>query len=329
MGEPAGIGAETSLKAWLRRGEGLPPFVAIDDAERLIDLAARLDLDVPVRVVDTPAEGAAHFAEALPVLHRPLPVAVVPGHPSLHTAEAVIAAIEEAVSLVRAGAAAALTTAPVHKKVLYQAGFHFPGQTEFLGALAGADSAPVMMLAGRDLRVVPVTVHMSLRSAIDALRSEEIVRTAIVAERALRHDFAVEAPRLAVAGLNPHAGEEGELGCEDRDIIAPAVAELRRRGVDAAGPVPPDTLFAPRIRVGYDAAICMYHDQALIPLKAVDFDGGVNVTLGLSFVRTSPDHGTALDIAARGLAREDSMMAALRLAAAMAARRTAESTRPH
>jgi 4-hydroxythreonine-4-phosphate dehydrogenase len=326
MGEPAGIGGEIILKAWLRRREALPPFVVVDDADRLARLAVRLGLDVTVeRCASLEAEKLAALCrrDRLPVLHCPLAKPVVSGQPDPANAAAVVQAVELAVQLVKAGTAAALVTAPVHKKVLYDAGFHFPGHTEFLAALAGEGARPVMMLAGEGLRVVPVTIHVSLRHAIDSLRAEDIVRAACVTEAALRHDFGIASPRLAVAGLNPHAGEDGAMGREELDIIAPAVRLLKERGIAVSGPVPPDTLFRPGARQGYDAAICMYHDQALIPLKALDFDGGVNVTLGLPFVRTSPDHGTALDIAGTGRASENSMMAALKLAASIAARRAA------
>ncbi len=326
MGEPAGIGGEVVLKSWLRRSEGLPSFVVIDDADRLAQLADRLALDIPIeRFASLDVGQLESFAprDTLPVLHRPLARQVVPGRPDPANAAAVVRAVELAVQLVEAGVAAAVVTAPVHKKVLYDGGFRFPGHTELLAALADGVAEPVMMLAGEGLRVVPVTIHVSLRRAIESLRAEDIVRAASVTEAALRRDFGIASPRLAVAGLNPHAGEEGEMGREELDIIAPAVGVLKERGIAAFGPVPPDTLFSLRARQGYDAAICMYHDQALIPLKALDFDGGVNVTLGLPFVRTSPDHGTALDIAGVGCASETSMMAALRLAASIAARRAA------
>jgi 4-hydroxythreonine-4-phosphate dehydrogenase len=328
MGEPAGIGGEIILKAWLRRREALPPFVVVDDADRLARLAVRLQLDVTVERCASLEAGklaALWRRDRLPVLHCPLARPVVFGQPDPANAAAVVQAVELAVQLVKAGTAAALVTAPVHKKVLYDAGFHFPGHTEFLAALAGEGVRPVMMLAGEGLRVVPVTIHVSLRHAIDSLRAEDIVRAACVTEAALRRDFGIASPRLAVAGLNPHAGEEGAMGREELDIIAPAVRTLKELGIAASGPVPPDTLFRPGARQGYDAAICMYHDQALIPLKALDFDGGVNVTLGLPFVRTSPDHGTAFDIAGTGCASENSMMAALKLAASIAARRAAVS----
>ncbi len=324
MGDPAGIGGEIALKSWLARGgsDPVPPFVLIDDAERVRRLAAGLGLAVPVEGVEAPEEAPARFAHALPVLDRPLEADAVAGRPEPANAGRVIGAIEEAVTLANAGRAAAVVTNPIHKHVLYDAGFRFPGHTEFLADLAGT-TTPVMMLACPELRVVPVTIHMSLRHAIAGLTSEAIVTTAAITEAGLRRDFGIARPRLAVAGLNPHAGEGGAMGHEDADIVAPAVAELKRRGIAAAGPLPPDTMFHAAARAGYDAAICMYHDQALIPIKTVDFDGGVNVTLGLPFVRTSPDHGTAFDIAGQGRANPTSLMAALRLAAHMAARRAA------
>ena len=321
MGEPAGIGGEITLKAWLQRADGVPAFFTIDDAGRLRALAARLGLDVPIRLLEQADDATTIFEGALPVLHRPLPAPAVAGLPDPANAPAVIAAIEMAVGCVRGRDAGAVVTNPIHKKALYAAGFRFPGHTEFLAALAGGDAQPVMMLACPALRVVPVSVHVSLRRAIEGLTTAAIVRAARIAAAALRSDFAIARPRLAVAGLNPHAGEGGALGEEDQAVVAPAVAALRADGILAFGPEPPDTLFAEAARRRYDAAICMYHDQALIPLKTLDFDGGVNVTLGLSFVRTSPDHGTALDIAGQGHARPDSLIMALRMADAIAARR--------
>jgi 4-hydroxythreonine-4-phosphate dehydrogenase len=323
MGEPAGIGGEITLKAWLRRGEGVPLFCVIDDADRLAELSRRFDWDVPVRVVDRAGAAADAFSRALPVLHRPLPWPVAAGRPDPANAPAVIAAVETAVGAVMAGDAAAVVTNPIHKRTLHRGGFAYPGHTELLAALAGGGASPVMMLVGADLRVVPVTIHVSLRQAVETLSTAAIVEAARITAKALAMDFGIRAPRLAVAGLNPHAGEEGDLGWEDEEIVAPAVAELRRQGIDASGPLAADTLFAREVRRGYDCAICMYHDQALIPLKALDFAGGVNVTLGLPFVRTSPDHGTAFDIAGRGSAGEVSLVAAMRLAAAIAGRRTA------
>jgi 4-hydroxythreonine-4-phosphate dehydrogenase len=321
MGEPAGIGGEIALQAWLKR-EGLPAFFVIDDAARLRRLAADLAMPVPVRRIAAGTEAAASFSEALPVLNRPLPHPTVPGRPDVRNAGSVIAAIEAAVACVRRGEAAAVVTNPINKKALYDAGFRFPGHTEFLAALAGGvDIRPVMMLVCPELRVVPVTVHMSLRRAIEALTTDAIAASAEIVARALASDFGVPRPRLAIAGINPHAGEEGEMGNEEATIIVPAVARLRASGIDAVGPLPPDTMFSPLARRTYDAAICMYHDQALIPLKALDFEGGVNVTLGLPFVRTSPDHGTAFDIAGGGRASASSLIAALRLASELAARR--------
>ncbi len=321
MGEPAGIGGEITIKAWLRRGDGLPVFAVIDDPERLDLIVRAHGWTVPVRPIARIAEARAAFAETLPVLAIKLPEPVIPGRPSPATARAVIASIETAARLTMAGDAAAMVTNPIQKKPLYDAGFEHPGHTEFLGALAGGDGAPVMMLASADLRVVPVTIHMPLADVSRALSCAAIVHAATVTAAALARDFGIAAPRLAVAGLNPHAGESGGLGREDRDIIAPAVAELRARGLDVRGPLAADTLFHAAARQTYDAAICMYHDQALIPLKTLDFERGVNVTLGLPIIRTSPDHGTALDIAGQGRASPESLIAALRLAAAMAAQR--------
>lgn len=326
MGEPAGIGGEITLMAWLRRGAGLPAFFVIDDASRLERLASSLGLPVPIRRIEAPADSASIFPGALPVLHRPLPAKAVPGHLDPENAGAVIAAIEEAVTLVRRKQAAAVVTNPIHKKALYGAGFAFPGHTEFLASLAGVDGKAVMMLAIPGLRVIPVTVHVPLRDAIASLDARVIQTTAEAVDAALRRDFAVPQPRLKIAGLNPHAGEDGALGCEDAAFVAPAVAALQRLGIDAIGPVPPDALFTPRTRESYDAAICLYHDQALIPLKALDVDHGVNITLGLPFVRTSPDHGTALDIAGTGVASPTSLIAALTAAADLARNRAAASS---
>ena len=319
MGEPAGIGGEIALKAW--SGGDAAPFFVVDDPARLEGLARRLDLAVPVRAIDAPAEATEAFRAALPVLPQALPAEAVLGRPDAANAAAVIAAIEAALACVRAGEAAALVTNPIHKRTLLEAGFTHPGHTEFLGALAGTGTPPVMMLACAELRVVPVTVHMGLRDALAVLDAERIVAAASVAAEALRRDFGVAAPRLAVAGLNPHAGEDGRMGGEEEEIIAPAVATLQQRGIDAFGPVAADTLFRAAARRRFDAAICMYHDQALIPIKAIAFDTAVNVTLGLPFVRTSPDHGTALDIAGQGRATETSLVAALNLAAELARRR--------
>jgi len=321
MGEPAGIGGDISLKAWRRRTELERPFFVIDDPDRLRSLSARMNIDVPVAEIAEPEEAAAAFGEALPVLRQSIDAPVVPGKLDAANAPAVIAAIDRAVALAIDGRVAAIVTNPIHKKCLYQAGFDHPGHTEYLAALAGGGARSVMMLACPGLRVVPVTIHMALGDAIAALDADDIVRCGAVTDHALRRDFAIAAPRIAVAGLNPHAGEDGSIGREEIDIIAPAVARLAQTGVDVSGPTPADSLFHERARASYDAVLCMYHDQALIPLKTIDFDRGVNITLGLPFVRTSPDHGTALDIAGSGAAREDSLLAALATAAEIARNR--------
>jgi len=336
MGEPAGIGAEIALKAWRlcsrpsaaeaagdaeQAHASLPVFFLIDDPERLETLAGRLGWAVPVIEIASPAEAAAVFPRALPVLCERLPAEVVPGRLDPRNAPAVVSAIRRATALALGGQVAAIVTNPINKAALYDAGFAHPGHTEFLAELAGGNPTPVMMLIGGGLRVVPVTIHVSLRQALQELGTAKIVETARIAAAGLRRDFGIDRPRLAVAGLNPHAGEGGALGREEIEMIAPAIEELRADGIDAAGPMPPDTMFHAGARARYDAAICMYHDQALIPLKTLDFERGVNVTLGLPFVRTSPDHGTALGIAGRGTASEASLVAALELADAMARHR--------
>jgi 4-hydroxythreonine-4-phosphate dehydrogenase len=321
MGEPAGVGAEIALKSWTRRSEGLAPFFIIDDPARLESLALELGLAVSVEAIDKPKEAAKVFGSALPVLNSPLAVNAQPGKPDPANAKAVMGAIETAVKLAMAGDAGAVVTNPIHKSTLYGAGFSYPGHTEYLAALAGIATAPVMMLAAECLRVVPVTIHQSLRAATEALNTGIITQAGVVTAAALKQDFAILRPRLAVAGLNPHAGEDGAMGSEENEIIAPAVEALLESGIEAFGPEPPDTLFTPQKRETFDAALCMYHDQALIPIKALAFDRAVNVTLGLPFVRTSPDHGTALDIAGTGKADESSFMAALRMAADMSGHR--------
>jgi 4-hydroxythreonine-4-phosphate dehydrogenase len=319
MGEPGGIGAELALKAWrARRDRGVPPFLMIDEPARLAAIANTLGLDCRIIEIGGPGEAVARFDSSLPVLPLGLNVAATPGQAEAKNASAVIASIERAVRLVQDGEAAAMVTNPIQKQSLYEAGFKHPGHTEFLAALAGGGIEPVMMLASAALRVVPVTIHLPLAKAVSALTQRVIEHCGRVTAEALRRDFGIARPRLAVAGLNPHAGEAGSLGREEIEIIEPAIAALRQDGLDATGPYPADTLFHARARSGYDAVLCMYHDQALIPLKTIDFDSGVNVTLGLPFVRTSPDHGTALDIAGRGVARPESLIAALKLARHMA-----------
>ena len=310
MGEPAGIGGELTLKAWSALRSRRPAFVAFDDPARL----AAIDPSAPIQAVATTAEAEAVFADALPVLPVALKELVTPGRPSPVNAPAVIASIERAVWAVEAGEASAVVTNPIAKSALYAAGFQHPGHTEFLGALTGAPQ-PVMMLANQYLRVVPVTVHVSLRMALETLSAALIVTHGRIVAAALRQQFGIPRPRLAVAGLNPHAGEQGAMGDEETALIAPAIAALQAEGIDAAGPYPPDTLFTPAARATYDAVLCMYHDQALIPLKTLDMASGVNVTLGLPIIRTSPDHGTAFDIAGAGRADPSSLIAALEMAA--------------
>ena len=309
MGEPAGIGAEIAAAAWATGGV---PFFLIGDADAVPG---------PVSIITAPEQAADAFARGLPVLHRKLARRPVPGRLDPANAAAVIASIEEAVGFARAGRARAVVTNPIQKSVLTAAGFAHPGHTEFLHALAPAAPRPVMLLASEELRVVPVTIHEPLAQAIARLTTDMIVEVARIADAALIRDFGIARPRLAIAGLNPHAGEAGTMGHEDADIVAPAVAALRAMGIDARGPLPPDTMFTALARPKMDCAICLYHDQALIPIKTLDMDGGVNVTLGLSIIRTSPDHGTALDIAGQGTASPNSLIAALRLAAKLAANR--------
>jgi 4-hydroxythreonine-4-phosphate dehydrogenase len=316
MGEPAGIGGEIALRAWLARNESrVPAFFVIDDPARLRRLAARLGWTVPIAIAE-PETAARLFPSALPVVPLALTRPVEAGKPDPVNAPIVIESIAQGARLAQAGRAAALVTNPIQKETLYAAGFRHPGHTEYLAELGGAPVA--MMLVCPGLRVVPVTIHQPLREALAALTAERIVATGRIAAVALQRDFGIARPRLAVAGLNPHAGENGTLGREEIDLIAPAVAALRAEGIAVAGPYPADTMFHAAARQRYDAALCMYHDQALIPLKTIDFDGGVNVTLGLPFIRTSPDHGTALDIAGTGTANPASLIAALTLAGEMA-----------
>ncbi|MBY3443149.1 4-hydroxythreonine-4-phosphate dehydrogenase PdxA [Rhizobium laguerreae] len=330
QGDPAGIGPDITLMAWLRRRElGLPPFFLIGDPDVLALRARQLNLSVSIRETDEASKAAGIFADALPVMTIPVGIEVVAGQPHAATAKGTIASIEKAVSLVIDGEALAVVTNPIAKAVLYEAGFRFPGHTEFLADLAaratGRPVTPVMMLSGPKLRAIPVTIHIPVRDVPQALTGELITETCRIAHEDLKQRFGIDAPRLAVAGLNPHAGEGGAIGTEDEDVIRTAIERLRDEGIDAIGPLPADTMFHDEARARYDVAICMYHDQALIPAKALGFDDSVNVTLGLPFVRTSPDHGTAFGIAGKGLAREHSLVAALKLAAQLG--RSAESRR--
>ena len=323
QGDPSGIGPELALKAWLARKTDTHPYFVLGDAALFERSAQALGLAVPVARI-TPAEATKTFASALPIVDLGFPVKGVPGKPDAADAPATIAAIERGVRLVKEGHASAIVTNPIAKEVLYGAGFTHPGHTEYLGelgaALWGADDFPVMMLWSSQLAVVPVTIHVSLQRAINELTTDLVVKTARIVHADMQRKFAVMKPRIAIAGLNPHAGENGTMGREDLDIVAPAVAQLRAEGIDARGPLPPDTMFHAAARAKYDAALCMYHDQALIPIKTLAFDSAVNLTLGLPFIRTSPDHGTAFDIAGKGLANEASLIAALELASLLVER---------
>ncbi len=322
MGEPAGVGGEIALKAWTRRNV-LPPFFIIDDVERLAALAKQFGIDCPVAPIEAAADAISVFSRALPVMPLAVPLPPITlGAPSTNSARSVVSAIDQAVDAVKSGAASGMVTNPIQKATLQNTGFAFPGHTEYLGHLAGGAGA-VMMLLIEELKVVPVTVHVAIKDVARTLTTDAIVHCGRVTAAALQRDFGIARPRLAVAALNPHAGEKGKMGGEESSIIAPAIAQLRESGIEVNGPAPADTLFHAVARRGYDAAICMYHDQALIPLKTLDFAGGVNMTLGLPFVRTSPDHGTACDIAVRGVADPSSLIAALKTAGAVAARRTA------
>ncbi|NHO53805.1 4-hydroxythreonine-4-phosphate dehydrogenase PdxA [Acetobacter estunensis] len=311
MGDPAGIGPEITAGAWKRlRAEG-PVFAWLGDP-------ACLPAGMPVQEIEEIGDASAVFAEALPVLPMRLPVPVRAGEPDPANAQTVIDSIARAVGLARAGAAGGVVTNPISKAVLRRAGFPHPGHTEFLAELCHVPGREVMMLASPMLRVVPVTIHVSLRDALDMLDEAMIVETARTTAQALKRDFGIASPRLAIAGLNPHAGEGGMMGREEIETIIPSIERLRAEGLDVQGPMPPDTMFTQTARERYDAALCMYHDQALIPLKTLDMANGVNVTLGLPIVRTSPDHGTAFDIAGKGVAEPQSLVAALRLAGELA-----------
>jgi 4-hydroxythreonine-4-phosphate dehydrogenase len=337
MGEPAGIGTEVALKAYAALSTGaparIPVFFLIDDPVRIEKVVRHVGLDLPIATIERPEDARAVFARALPVLplidaDTDALMAVEPGQPSPATAPAVMASIAMAVALALEGRAGAVVTLPIQKKALQDAGFPYPGHTEYLGALTasvpmggGTARGPVMMLAAGDFRVVPVTVHLPLAAVPGTLTQESIVQTARVTAEALRRDFGIGAPRLAITGLNPHAGEGGMLGSEEIRVIGPAIEALQAEGIDAQGPFPADTLFHEEARAAYDVALCMYHDQALVPIKTLAFHEAVNVTLGLPVVRTSPDHGTALPIAGKGVARPDSTVGAILTASGMAAAR--------
>jgi 4-hydroxythreonine-4-phosphate dehydrogenase len=322
LGEPGGIGPDITIAAWLRRRElDLPAFYVLGDEALIAQRARTLGAEIRFAAV-SPGEAVTAFADALPVVATGERATAAPGKPDASSAPAALASIRQAVADVRAGHASAVVTNPIAKSVLYRAGFRHPGHTEFLAELAEVDGRvpqPVMMLWSPRLAVVPVTIHVSLRDALTQLTSDLIVTTVRIVATELKSRFGIAQPRIAISGLNPHAGEDGSLGHEEQTVIAPALKILRNDGIDAKGPLPADTMFHEAARNTYDCAVCMYHDQALIPIKTVAFDDAVNVTLGLPFIRTSPDHGTAFDIAGTGKANPASLIAALKLASRMAA----------
>ncbi len=320
LGDPAGIGPELIAAAWAARVDlDLPPFVVAGGEAVLREAAAQRGIDLPVAEIADPGGAAPLFADALPVLASVGDASSQPGKPDEDGARLALASLQAATALALAGKAGGVVTAPVSKARLAEVGFTFPGQTEFLAHACGvAEEDAVMMLAGPSLRTVPLTVHIPISAVSQAITQELILRRCRVIAASMVRDFGLACPRLAIAGLNPHAGEKGRMGGEEEQVIAPAIARLQAEGIDATGPHPADTLFAPHKRGTYDVAIAMYHDQALVPLKTLDFDEGVNMTLGLPIVRTSPDHGTAFDIAGQGIARPASLVAAIRMAAAAA-----------
>ncbi len=322
-GEPGGIAPEITAKAWLALHDTrAATFFLIGDGDYFISRAAAAGISITRAKISEPSEARGIFTTALPVLHRPLAAHPKPGVIDPATAKGVIAAIDEGVALVMAGKAAALVTNPIQKEALYSAGFKHQGHTDYLASLArstGQKLHEVMMLVARDLRTVPLTVHIPLMDVLGALNPGMIMSQAHVVAHDLQKYFGIMRPRIAFTGLNPHAGENGNMGREEQTIIIPAINQLRAEGLTVAGPLPADTAFHEEARANYDAILCMYHDQALIPVKTLDFHGGVNVTLGLPFIRTSPDHGTALGIAGTGKANPQSLIAALKLAGEMAA----------
>jgi len=322
LGDPAGIGPELLCEAWVRReAEGLPPFFVVGGARVLAEAAARRGLDVPIAAIASPAEAESAFDRALPVVGD-IDGDYTPGQPDPDGARLALESLEQATVLALRREATGIVTAPVSKALLADIGFAFPGQTEYLAASCRlAEHDAVMMLASPQLRTVPITIHVPLAAVSGMLTEELIVSRARIAAEGLRRDFGIAKPRLAIAALNPHAGEKGNFGHEERDIILPAIATLLASGIDASGPHPADALFTAHARSAYDVALCMYHDQALIPLKALDFDNGVNMTLGLPIVRTSPDHGTAFAIAGRRQADPGATIAAIRMAGEAAANR--------
>ena len=332
LGEPAGIGPDITLLAWLRRGElSLPPFYVLGDPACLQRRAEQLRLTVPIDLVE-PAQAHAAFARALPVVQLGVQARAEPGHPDATSAPAAIASIDRAIEHVIDGTASAMVTNPIAKSVLYKSGFAEPGHTEYLAKrsfeLTGDPAWPVMMLWSPEVAVVPVTIHLPFKDVPERLTRDLIFETGRVVASDLTKRFGIARPRLAVAGLNPHAGEDGTIGKEDSTVVLPAIERLIADGIDARGPLAADSMFHEAARKTYDAALCMYHDQALIPIKTLAFDHAVNVTLGLPFVRTSPDHGTAFDIAGTGKANPSSLIAAIRLAERLALQDRARSRMP-
>lgn len=314
MGEPAGIGPELIGRLWqARKDTHIRPFIYVG--------ASACVKDIPFQEVASPQEVSECFDSALPVLNIPLAARSVPGKLDPENGAAVIKAIDTAVELSLDGKCSGVVTAPIHKAGLYKAGFDAPGHTEYLARLAGKpDDYSVMMLAAKDLRVIPVTIHIPLKDVASQLTSDRIFHAGMIAATDLKYRFGIKEPRIAIAGLNPHAGESGTIGMEEATHIMPAIWQLREEGLSVTDPLPGDTLFHAEAREHYDVVLCMYHDQALIPVKTVDFWGGVNITLGLPFIRTSPDHGTALELAGQNTARLDSMLAAVKMAETMAER---------
>jgi len=323
MGTPAGCGADLILKIWAHLRNTVPPFVLIDDPDHIAARARTLGLDIELVRVDHPGQALELFETAVPILEQKLDAPVIPGTPDPGHADATRLSIERAVGLALAGEVSGLVTLPLHKASLYEAGFAHPGHTEFLAELCGLNYDPVMMLAIPGLRVVPATIHVPLATIPALITQDRILHAARTTLSALAQDFGITEPRLAIAGLNPHAGEEGRIGREEIEVIGPAAEQLRAEGLSVTGPLPADTLFHEHARRSYDAVLCMYHDQALVPLKTLNFMEGVNITLGLPIVRTSPDHGTAFDLAGTGLADPSSLAAAMREAGTIAKHRQA------
>lgn len=329
MGEAAGVGPDIIIKAWLKRHECcLPEFYVIGDADFIKTRASHFEAKIETAYIDKNEHVSQIFSSQLPVWHTPLPLTIEAGSVSSASANYTIDLITQAVTHIRKGYASGLVTSPIHKATLYGAGFNYPGHTEFLASLSNKVFAkevqPVMMLASDELKVVPATIHIALSEVADALSKDLLIKTTKILSQDLTRLFGIESPRIIMTGLNPHAGEEGAMGREEIEIIAPAIKQLRDNNISVNGPYSADSCFHKSARKEYDAVIAMYHDQALIPFKTLYFDEGVNVTLGLPFVRTSPDHGTALDIAGSGKACPESFIAALRLAADMAKHLTAD-----